>query len=136
MAKHHDFLFNIAKLCGDKDYKRHDRRNVLIYHDEIKGDSPFSRTPEDREDRFSRLSIYFEGLPENGVSGYCMRLARLIELYHYKHAHKITNDEAYELAELEVDLAEEEKLYPEVAEVLAVSEVSASVASTASGDKW
>lgn len=136
MAKHHDFLFNIAKLCGDKNYARHDRRNQLIYHDELKGNSPFNRTDEDKDNPYSRLSVFFDGLPDGPLLDHCMGLTRLIELYHYKHAHKITDDEFVEIVELEAELLENEEDFPVVAAVLSASEVSDSVASTASGDRW
>lgn len=136
MAKHHDFLFNIAKLCGDPKHARRDKRNKLIYGEELKGDSPFNRTEDDKNDPYGRLEVFFDGIPDSDVKYYCMDLTRLIELYHYKHAHEITDDEAYELADLESALLEDEKLYSDVAKVLPVSEVSASVASTASESRW
>lgn len=136
MAKHQDFIFSIAKLCGDPKHARRDLRNRLIYGEELKGDSPFNRTEEDRLDPYGRLEVFFDGITDSDVKFYCMDLTRLIELYHYKHAHKLDADEELEIIELKASLIRDEQYYPDVAKVLAVDEVEASVASTATKSQW
>lgn len=120
MSKLATFIGSLAHLAEIPHAPRIDRQNVLVFHDELKGGTVFDHRPGEKD----RAHVLFRGFPETAKVEHLKGLVRLLELSHYIHEGKATDDEVSEAYALTDRLYLSEDAYPDVAEVLAVEEVA------------
>ena len=125
MSKIADFIGSLARLAEIPHAGRIDRQNVLVFHDELKGGTVFDHHPGEKD----RTHVLFRGFPETPKVAHLKGLVRLLELTHYIHENKATDDEVDEAYALAERLSITESAYPDIAATMSVED-AATVASS------
>ena len=112
------------KLCGAKNAERYGRVAELIYKDELVDQvSVFARNDEDLVDPYHRIEPAFAWAAAKGKEDKKQYIMDLVVYAMQKHYEVDHGENDLDLLAIEVDLAEREKLNPDVAEIMPVASV-------------